>query len=68
MAGNEINATSQALERDELSSEELDAVSGGLQSLMRGVLANIDYTQKARGDKAEADALKTFQNALNTLP
>ena len=48
-----INAKSEALELHELSSEELDAVSGG--------------TNKDLENKKQAEAIKGFQQALQSL-
>jgi hypothetical protein len=47
-----INAKSEALELHELSSEELDAVSGGTKDVE---------------NRHQADALKGFQQALQSL-
>ena len=55
MTANAINAKSEALELHELSSEELDAVSGGDKA--------VDLE-----DKKQADALKGFQQMLQELP
>ena len=53
MTGNAINAKSEALKLHELSSEELDAVSGG--------------SKKDVENKKQADALKGFSQALASL-
>jgi hypothetical protein len=61
MTGNAINAKSEALE---LSSEELDAVSGGdrlSEQAKEEQLKNLE-------EKKQADALKGFQQALQELP
>jgi hypothetical protein len=50
MTGNAINAKSEALELHELSSEELDAVSGG--------------NKVKEQDKEQAEALKEFREVL----
>lgn len=50
MAGNAINAKSEALELHELSSEELDAVSGG---------------KKQQENHEQMQALKTFKAVLD---
>jgi bacteriocin-like protein len=52
MTGNAVNAKSEALELHELSSKELDAVSGG---------------SKNAENKKQAEALKAFQEALKSL-
>jgi hypothetical protein len=57
MAGNAINAKSEALELHELSSEELDAVSGG------------DLREQAKqDDRKMGDQIKAFQQMLQELP
>jgi hypothetical protein len=53
MAGNAINAKSEALELHELSSDELDAVSGGNK-------------MKQQENQEQLQALKTFSMALAT--
>jgi hypothetical protein len=55
MTGNAIKAKSEALELHELSSEELDAVSGG------------DAISAAE-DKKAGDQIKAFQQMLQELP
>jgi hypothetical protein len=50
MTGNAINAKSEALEQHELSSEELDAVSGG--------------GAKAQENQEQLKALQTFSQIL----
>ncbi|MBR1230282.1 MULTISPECIES: hypothetical protein [unclassified Bradyrhizobium] len=54
MTANAINAKSEALKLHELSSEELDAVSGGNKV-------------RALENKKQADALKGFKEALQSL-
>jgi len=54
MTANAINAKSEALELHELSSEELDAVSGGDK-------------QRELDNRKQGDALKAFQQLLNEL-
>jgi hypothetical protein len=56
MTGNAINAKSEALEPDELSAEELEAVSGGTP------------TQAQMEGKKQADAIKGFEQMLQELP
>ena len=51
MTGNAINAKSEALELHELSSEELDAVSGGSKA-------------KEQENSEQLKALETFGKAL----
>jgi hypothetical protein len=51
-----INAKSEALELHELSSEELDAVSGGDKA-----------TVAAQEDKKAADQIKAFQQLLQEI-
>jgi hypothetical protein len=56
MTGKAINPKSEALELHELSSEALDAVSGG------------DKAQQAQMEnKKQAEALKAFQQALQQI-
>jgi len=55
MTGNAINAKSKALELHELSSEELDAVSGGVP---------VEQQQKAVEAKEQSSALNTFQQLI----
>ena len=59
MTGNAINTKTEALELPELSSEKLDAVSGG---------ASKEQRQTQREDKATAEAMRVFRQALNSLP
>ena len=54
MTRHEVNAKSEALELYELSSEELDAVSGGNKV-------------REQENRKQADALKGFQQALQSL-
>jgi hypothetical protein len=54
MTANAINAKSEALKLHELSSEELDAVSGGNKV-------------RDQENKKQADALKGFKEALQSL-
>jgi hypothetical protein len=58
MAGNAINAKSEAPELQELSSEELDAVSGGDAAA---------DAQKAADNKKQAEASKVFQQTLQSI-
>jgi hypothetical protein len=53
---------SEAPEQHELSSEELDAVSGGDKA------TEIAQAQAAAEDKKQASALKGFQQMLQELP
>jgi hypothetical protein len=60
MTGNAINSKSEALDVRELSSKELDAVSGGNT-----------ISEQAKIDaelKREAETIKLFQQALKELP
>ena len=73
MAGNAINAKSEALELHELSSEELDAVSGGDKKATAAMTKQAQADLQAQleqnaEDKKQADALKAFQQALQDLP
>jgi len=52
MTGNAINAKSEALELDELSAEELEAVSGG--------------AQKDTG-KTQSDAVRAYERMLQEI-
>ena len=61
MTGNAINSK-RAPEQHELSSEELDAVSGGDKA------TEIAQAQAAAEDKKQASALKGFQQMLQELP
>jgi hypothetical protein len=63
MTGNAINAKSGALELHELSSEDLDAVSGGDLNIGVGVCTRGDME-----NKKQADAVKAFQQMLQELP
>ncbi|MBR1270456.1 hypothetical protein JQ629_23555 [Bradyrhizobium sp. AUGA SZCCT0222] len=54
MTGIAINAKSEALKLHELSSEDLDAVSGG-------------NAVKARENRKQTEALKAFRQALEGL-
>lgn len=56
MAGNAINAKSQALELHELSSEELDAVSGGDAK---------ENQQQTQENIKQMQTVKVFQQILN---
>jgi len=56
-----INAKSEALELHELSSEELDAVSGGDKA------TEIEQAQIAAENKKQADAIKAFQQMLQEI-
>ena len=59
MTGNAIKAKSEALELHELSSEELDAVSGGD--------ARSEQAKINAEDKKLADSVKAFQQMLQEL-
>jgi hypothetical protein len=64
MTGNAINAKSEALELDELSAEELEAVSGGLFGIM------IPLSSTSTGQQSEpkqSNALTAFQQALQEI-
>jgi hypothetical protein len=67
MTGNAINAKSEALELHELSSEELDAVSGGTTISEQAKIDALENAQKAQEDKKQADALKGFQQLLQEI-
>ena len=58
MAGNVINAKNEALELHELSSEELDAVSGGDAK---------ENQQQMQENRKQAEALKVFQQLLQEI-
>jgi hypothetical protein len=58
MTGNAINANGEALELHELSSGELDAVSGG---------SDKENQQKTQENIKQAQTLKTFSQALQDL-
>ena len=58
MAGNAINAKNEALELHELSSEELDAVSGGDAK---------ENQQQMQENRKQAEALKAFQQLLQEI-
>ncbi len=58
-----INAKSEALELHELSSGELDAVSGGSPVSEQAKI----NAQEAADNKKQADALKGFQQLLQGL-
>jgi hypothetical protein len=60
MTGNAIKAKSEALELHELSSEELDAVSGGD--------AASEQAKINAENKKQEEAIKLFQQALKELP
>jgi hypothetical protein len=67
-----INAKSEALELHKLSSEELDAVSGGdkkatdamIKQAQEDAQANL---QQAQEDKKAGDQIKAFQQMLQEL-
>ena len=59
MTGHAINAKSEAVELYELSSAELDAVSGGDKATAA--------QQKQAENKQQADAVKAFQQVLQGL-
>jgi hypothetical protein len=59
MTGNAINAKSEALELHDLSSEELDAVSGGFFGILFGSL-------RQKENQEQLKALETFGKALNS--
>ena len=62
MTGNAIDAKSEARDVHQLSSQELDAVSGGgLLSLLKGAV-------EAAGEPKQGDALKAFNQLLQQLP
>jgi hypothetical protein len=68
MTGNAINAKSEALELPELSSEELDAVSGGsLCSFLSGFLASQQGGEGSGGQGGQLDPTQQFQKILTTL-
>jgi hypothetical protein len=58
MTGNAINAKSEALELHELSSEELDAVSGGDSK---------ENLKQQAEDKKAGDQIKAFQQMLQEI-
>ncbi|MBR1270529.1 hypothetical protein JQ629_23930 [Bradyrhizobium sp. AUGA SZCCT0222] len=58
MTGNAINAKSEALELHELSSEELDAASGGNK---------VKVNFKEQENRKQTEALNTFRKALEFL-
>jgi hypothetical protein len=60
MTANAINAKSEALKLHELSSEELDAVSGGNK-------VKVKINIKEAENRKQADALKGFKEALQSL-
>ena len=59
MTGKPINTKSETLRLRELSSEELDAVSGGDKAT--------EAQQAEMENKKQAEALKTFQQLLQQL-
>jgi hypothetical protein len=61
MTGNAINAKSEALELHELSSEELDAVSGGDSK------ENLQQLLQQAEDKRAGDRMKAFQQILQEI-
>jgi hypothetical protein len=61
MTGYAINAKSEALELHELSSEELDAVSGGDSK------ENLQQLQQQAEDKIQGDRMKAFQQILQEI-
>jgi hypothetical protein len=65
MTGNAINAKSEAQELDELSAEELEAVSGGLFGIMIP-LSSTSTRQQSEPNK-QSDALTAFQQALQEI-
>ena len=58
MTGNTINTKSEALELHELSSDKLDAVSGGATKEDRRIQLE---------NKQQLDAMKTFRQVLDSL-
>jgi hypothetical protein len=68
MTGNAINAKGEAPELHELSSEELDAVSGGsMAALIAQAKQNVENAQQDRDNKKQAGALKGFQQMINDI-
>lgn len=67
MTGNAINAKSEALELHELSSEELDAVSGGDAISKQAQINQQENLQKMQTDLKETEAMKAFGQALGGL-
>jgi hypothetical protein len=66
MAGNAVNAKSEALELHELSSEELDAVSGGFfASLFRQALGG--QNDPGVGQSGQNDPAQMFQQIMQQL-
>ena len=59
MTRNAINANSEALELRDLSSEELDAVSGGFLGRLLG--------SKTRGQGGQNDPAQMFQQIMQQL-
>ena len=76
MTGNAINAKSKALEQRELSSEELDAVSGGsIVSILGGFLASLTNAlqqqqqgaEGAQGAQSGGGPAQVFQQTLQSM-
>jgi hypothetical protein len=65
MTGNAINAKSEAQELDELSAEELEAVSGGLFGIM--IPLSSTSTGQQSEPKQQGDAIKAFQQMLQEI-
>jgi hypothetical protein len=66
MTGNAINAKGEALDLHELSSEELDAVSGG--SLISFLVGFVQQAQRQQGgDSGGFDPAQQFGQLLNQL-
>ena len=66
MAGNAINAMSEALDLHELSSEDLDAVSGGFfGSLIRQAMAG--QNAQGGGQGGQNDPAQMFQQIMQQL-
>ena len=68
MIENTINAKSEALELHELSSEELDVVSGGDKLSEQARQDQLDNQITALEIKKQGEALKVFQQILQDLP
>jgi hypothetical protein len=73
MTGYAINAKSEAVELHELSSEELDAVSGGDKAATDAMIKQAqadaqEAVQRDQENKKQADAVKGFQQMLQELP
>jgi hypothetical protein len=66
MTGNAINAKSEALELDELSAEELEAVSGGLFGTVIPLSSTSTGRQQSE-QRQQGDALNAFQQMLQEL-